>query len=535
MEEMRVHRWLPQWSLRARLSATALAGLTTTVGLTVLLLLTAWSASEVVNTAQRTHERVRVYTQIQDATRIYQSSSYAGVRAPGTAAQRTVVEARTRLENLLAEAARLPAADEREAAINALIARHGKAAVEHFRNPEGLVARVDRVDYIYRTQGAKPAIREVLRITRPLDDLKATLNSEIRRGNWAVAAATKDAQSLIRTAVYASIGGLVLALIFLLAVQYLLQVRLRPALKGLEHGVHAFGRGDLDHRIGLAGNDELSRLSGAFDGMATTIAEKQEELRCIQHDLELAVAARTEELEQANGKLAAADERRRAFLADVSHELRTPLTIIRGEAQVALRTVDRKGFEPQEAFERILQQTHDLSRMVDDLLVIALAEAGHLPLDRELLDLRELGARLAADFDTLAGEMGGSITPVGGPAVFASVDRDRLRRAVAALIENALRHSPAGVSIAVTARASGEWASISVSDNGPGLDFAKANCLFERFHRGETRGEGSGLGLSLVHALVQAHGGRTELTPRPGGGTVATLYFPLADAVRVAA
>ena len=105
---MLANRWLPPWSLRGRLSATALAGLTTTAVLTVLLLLTASSASEVVATAQGTHERVRVYTLLQDAARDYQGNSYAGVRQPGLAAQRRTVEARTRLENLLAEAARLP-------------------------------------------------------------------------------------------------------------------------------------------------------------------------------------------------------------------------------------------------------------------------------------------------------------------------------------------------------------------------------------------------------------------------------------------
>lgn len=532
---MLANRWLPPWSLRGRLSATALAGLTTTVVLTVLLLLTAWSASDVVTTAQRTHERVRVYTQIQDAARDYQDNSYAGVREPGRAAQRSAVEARTRLENLLAEAARLPAADERERAVNGLIARQGQAVVEHFRNPDALAARVDRVDHIYLAQGSRSAIREVERITRPIYALRDTLNGEIRRGNGTVAAATKHAQSLIRTAVYASLGGLILALVFSLAVQYLLQARLRPALKRLEDGAHAFGRGDLDHRVGLAGGDELSRLSSAFDAMAATIADKQDALQEIQHGLERAIAERTEELEQANGKLADADERRRAFLADVSHQLRTPLTIIRGEAQVALRTVDGMGFEPQEAFDRILQQTHDLSRMVDDLLVIALAEAGRLPLERDVLDLRELGARLVGDFDTLVSEMGGSIDRVAGPPVFAFVDRNRLRRAIAALIENSLRHSQRGVAVTVEARVCGEFAAVSVSDNGPGLDFTQVNRLFERFHRGETCGEGSGLGLSLVHALVQAHGGRTELTPNPSGGTVASLYFPLTISERVAA
>lgn len=529
---MPAKRWLPLWSLRARLSATALAGLTTTVALTVLLLLTAWSASEVVATARLTHERVRVYTQLQDAARDYQRESYQGVREKGLESQRKVVEARTRLENLLAEAARLPALDERDRTTSAIIAREGGTVIDHYRRADALVARVDRV---WKDDGSQAAMREVNRLTQPMYAFKDTLNAEIRRGDWMVASATRNAESLILTAVYASVTGLVLALIFSLAVQYLLQVRLRPALKRLEDGARAFGEGDLGHRVRLEGEDELSGLSRAFDSMAATIAEKQDALRKIRTGLEIAVADRTEELQQANAKLAAADERRRAFLADVSHELRTPLTIIRGEAQVALRTADRPGFDPQEPFERILQQTHDLSRMVDDLLVIALAEAGRLPLEREVLDLQALASRLAGDFETLASELGGSIRAVPGPAVFASADRDRLRRALAALMENSLRHSQRGVSVTIEATAGIDGVAISVTDNGPGLDFARANCLFERFRRGETRGEGAGLGLSLVHALVQAHGGRTELSPKAGGGTVATLHFPLTTTDKAAA
>ena len=146
---MLANSWLPPWSLRGRLSATALAGLTTSVVLTVLLFLTASSASEVVSTAQRTHEQVRVYSQLQDAARDYQDNSYTNVNEPGPAARQAVVEARNRLENLLTEAQRLPVADERERNVSARIVRQGQAVVEHFRDPEALIARVDRVDYIY--------------------------------------------------------------------------------------------------------------------------------------------------------------------------------------------------------------------------------------------------------------------------------------------------------------------------------------------------------------------------------------------------
>ncbi len=518
-------RRLPLWSLRGRLSAMALAGLTTTVLLTVLLLLTAWSATEVVATARLTHDRVRVFSQLQDAARDYQGASYQRVREPGAESRRQAANARNRLENLLAEASRLKVLNDQDRAAGERIARQGAVVLAHFDRADDLVKKVDS---IWREQGSRAAMREVDRLTQPIYAFKFTLNGEIRRGDWTVATATRDAQSLIRTAVYGSLAGLALALAFSLAVQYLLQARLRPALKRLEAGARAFGEGDLEHRVGLDGRDELARLSGAFDSMAATIAEKQDALRRIREELELSVSERTEELQHANAKLAAADERRRAFLADVSHELRTPLTIIRGEAQVALRAADRADFCPHEPLERILQQTHDLGRMVDDLLLIAQAEVGKLPLEREVLDLRKLGEGLAADFDTLANEMSGSISSVPGPAVFASVDRTRLRRALAALIENSLRHSQNGVGIVIEARGTDREAEIAVSDDGPGLDFDRAECLFERFRRGEARGEGSGLGLSLVHALARAHGGRIALLPREGGGTVAILRFPRA-------
>src|SRR5690606_11728086 len=176
--------------------------------------------------------------------------------------------------------------------------------------------------------------------------LQDTLQGEIRRGDWTVAEATRSAQSLIRSAVVGALLGLAVALAFSFVVHLLLHLRLRPGLRRLEEGAQAFGAGQLAYRIRLAGEDELGRLAGAFDTMAETISNSQHELRAIQAGLEQAVAASTAELRQANAELSAADECRRAFLADVSHELRTPLTVIRGEAQVALRLVDNPSFDP---------------------------------------------------------------------------------------------------------------------------------------------------------------------------------------------
>jgi signal transduction histidine kinase len=515
-------------SLRGKLGAAALGGLVTTAVLAGLVLMTAQAATDVVQTARMTHDRVRVFTQLQTAARAYQNASYQHVREPGIRARREVSESRTRFENLLSEAERLPAINAREATVATIVRQQGDVVLEHFASAEKLVEGVDRK---WREGGSRAALQEVNRISQPIFALQDTLQGEIRRGDWTVAEATRSAQSLIRSAVIGALLGLAVALAFSLVVHLLLHLRLRPGLRRLEEGAQAFGAGQLAYRIRLAGEDELGRLAGAFDTMAETISNSQHELRAIQAGLEQAVAASTAELRQANAELSAADECRRAFLADVSHELRTPLTVIRGEAQVALRLVDNPSFDPHETFDRILSQTQDLSRMVDDLFLIARAQAGGLPLELTECDLQEIIDRVASDFENLASEAGGSIRARGGRPVFALVDEDRLRRALAALIENSLRHCPSGVNIRLEVFARRGWASIAVCDDGPGLDFAQAQQLFQRFRRGESRGEGSGLGLSLVNALVEAHGGTTFIDASHMGGTRVTMRLPV-DATR---
>jgi signal transduction histidine kinase len=519
-------------SLRFKLGAAALVGLITTLLLTGLLLFTAGTASDMVNTARLTHERVRVYSQLHTASRDYQGMSYSSVRDPGSHMQSALVTTRKRLEEILEAAAGLPAKTPRDRALSQRIQEQGRAVLARFRNAPALVSRVDKV---WREQGSRAALKEVSRISAPVYALEATLQKEIHRGDVVVAHGTARALDLIQIAVIGSFVGLLLGVSFSVPVQMLLHLRLRPGLRRLENGAQAFGAGNLDHRIGLTGKDELSQLSTAFDRMAETIAEKQAALHEVQLALERTVAARTEELQRANGELSAVDERRRAFLADVSHELRTPLTVIRGETQVALRTADQPGFDPHDVFERILQQTHDLSRMVDDLFLIARAEVGGLPLHREMLDLRDIATRVACDFETLASETGGSIRACGMSDVAAFVDPDRLRRALAALIENALRHCQPGVNVELDVQMHEDCAVIAVCDDGPGIAPAIAQQLFERFRRGETRGEGSGLGLSLVSALVEAHGGRAYLEARHGGGTRAVMRFPVPAPEQVAA
>ena len=247
-------------SLRGQLSIAALAGLLTTGTLTALLLLTAHSASQVIRTVRQSQDRVRVYGELQMAARVYQSSSFESVREPGPRTQRSFADARKRLESALAEARRLPAPDQHSLEVKQRISRQGRALLDRFADASALVQSVDQR---WRIEGSQGALKEINRLSGPIFDLRDTLKQESERSNTEVATATARAESLIRLAVIGSLIGLLLALGFSLAVQALLRLRLRPSLARLEAGAKAFRAGELDHRIDLAGNDELTQLSGS--------------------------------------------------------------------------------------------------------------------------------------------------------------------------------------------------------------------------------------------------------------------------------
>ncbi|MGH8260186.1 MAG: sensor histidine kinase, partial [Steroidobacteraceae bacterium] len=195
-------------------------------------------------------------------------------------------------------------------------------------------------------------------------------------------------------------------------------------------------------------------------------------------------------------------------------------------AQVALRAGDRGSPDATEALGRILEQTRVLTRLLDDLFLIARAEAGGLRLNLRPVDLGELVLRVAHDLSTLACESGATVRADTQGGLVARIDPDRVRQALAALIDNALRHTQPGVTIRVGAQSEGDWVTVSVVDDGPGIDPAAAAELFGRFRRGPTRGDGSGLGLTVVRALAEAHGGTASLSNAENGGARAILRLP---------
>jgi two-component system OmpR family sensor kinase len=217
----------------------------------------------------------------------------------------------------------------------------------------------------------------------------------------------------------------------------------------------------------------------------------------------------------------------RQFVADASHELRTPLTSIRGYAELWRAGGLREGGDVDDAMRRMEQEARRMGLLVDDMLLLARLDQGR-PLETAPLALD----RLVDDAvrDARAVEPGRPIDFV-ADAVTVVGDDHRLRQIVGNLLTNARLHTPPGTPVHVSVRTVGERVRLEVADEGPGLEPEVAARVFERFFRGDparTRASGgSGLGLSIVAAVAEAHGGRVSVEAAPGTGARFVVDLPL--------
>jgi signal transduction histidine kinase len=286
--------------------------------------------------------------------------------------------------------------------------------------------------------------------------------------------------------------------------------RLVRPLTRLEQAAVAVAHGDLGRRSGLADrSDEFGQLGRTFDSMAA--------------------------------QLQTAEETRRGFLQDAAHELKTPLAVIDATSSAILDGV----YTPERRhLETIRDQSRILARIVDDLRTISLAEGGHLPLERRPLNVRAVLDSVAAGFEARAASGSVKLSIDAAAGLVVEADADRLRQVIGALVDNALRHTPAGGSVRVSAAGStaaghmvaGKITSarpvvrLAVEDTGPGIPAESLPHIFERFYQADpsrSRGTGtSGLGLSIVRALAEAHGWRVGAENRPNGGARLWLELP---------
>ncbi|HZD64958.1 MAG TPA: HAMP domain-containing sensor histidine kinase [Acidimicrobiales bacterium] len=340
------------------------------------------------------------------------------------------------------------------------------------------------------SQGGSPAWRV---LANPL----GTGGAVVVAASLGSVAATLGHLALIEGLIVAA----VLALVAVVA-RWLVRLGLRP-LDRMGDVAGAIAGGDLSRRVEPADpGTEVGRLGQALNAMLTQI-------------------------EAAFGAQRASEERLRRFVADASHELRTPLTSIRGYAELSRRRAGASSGDLAHAMGRIEAESIRMGGLVEDLLLLARLDQGR-PLARAPVDLAVVAADAVADARATDHERpidlrAGSPVPVVG-------DEARLRQVAANLLANARQHTPAGTPVAVAARIEGDQAVLEVADQGPGLDPRDAARVFERFYRADAsrsrdRG-GAGLGLSIVAAITEAHGGRATLETAPGQGTVVAVVLP---------
>ncbi|GAC1326607.1 MAG: HAMP domain-containing sensor histidine kinase [Mycobacteriales bacterium] len=340
-----------------------------------------------------------------------------------------------------------------------------------------------------------------------------------RSGSVLIALSQADADSTLGrlAGIEGVVGALVLALLGLLGYA-LVRTSLRPLVE-MERTAEAIAAGDLTRRVpDRDPRTEVGRLARALNGMLAQI--------------ETAFGA------QAASEAAArlSEERMRRFVADASHELRTPLTSIRGFAELYRQGAATGASDVARAMRRIESEGERMGLLVDDLLLLARLDQ-HRPLECRPVDLVEVAADAVSDAKAVAPEHSVELQVLGVddvPVVLG--DEARLRQVVGNLTSNALTHTPAGTSVRIsvgTTQLDGtRWGTLEVSDDGPGIAAQDVERVFERFYRGDlsrTRASGgSGLGLSIVAAIVSAHGGRVELAPPAEGGACFRVLLPLA-------
>lgn len=241
------------------------------------------------------------------------------------------------------------------------------------------------------------------------------------------------------------------------------------------------------------------------------------------------LARLAESLNRMLARLEEAVERERRFVSDASHELRTPLANLKAELDIALRRA-RGPEELTGALRSASEETDRLARLAEDLLVLARAEGGRLSVHREEVDIGQLVAETMASFSGRAGELEIELRAKVAPGPRADVDPARFRQAVGNLVDNGLRHTPPGGQVTVEVSGEPSTLAITVRDTGPGFPPEFVERAFEPFSRsdsGRTRTDGgAGLGLAIVRAIAEAHGGTVQAGNGPDGGAQVTLRIP---------
>jgi signal transduction histidine kinase len=289
-----------------------------------------------------------------------------------------------------------------------------------------------------------------------------------------------------------------LALFFTsLIVGWVVSGRMLRPLGEISNSVREIQASDLKQRIDLGGpNDELRQLADTFDDML--------------------------------GRLEEAFEGQRQFIHEASHELRNPLAVIRTNLEVTLSDPDANAEDLRHTAEVVERSSERMARLVDDLLVYA--RKGTLSLERDPVDVSQLIDEAAEEFNAPAIAAGVHLVHHAPAGLWVIGDRLALRQALGNLLANAIRYSPEGTTVRLRGGIDGPWVWLAVEDQGAGIDPDDQDRVFQRFWRGnprEGREQGrSGLGLTIVRQIAEAHGGEVKLVSQVDHGSAFALWLP---------
>lgn len=281
----------------------------------------------------------------------------------------------------------------------------------------------------------------------------------------------------------------------------------RRRLHALEHAAMQMGAGDLSARASVSGRDEVATVARAFNAMGDALASRDAQIR-------------------------SADRLRRQMLADVSHELRTPLTSMRGYLETL--QMEGLGADPERHaryLATVSGETLRMERLVNDLITLARYESGSVAINPQVTAIRQVFALVIRRHERAASERRIEFhLNVSDPADQLVLDPIRIDQVIDNLVSNALRYVPDGGVIELTARQITTGVQLAVIDSGSGIAPEHLPHVFERFYNADparARVMGSGLGLSIVRAIVEAHGGQVRVESRPGR-TAFVISFPIA-------
>ncbi|MGQ8367257.1 ATP-binding protein [Glaciecola sp. 1036] len=378
-------------------------------------------------------------------------------------------------------------------------------------------------------------LRQQERLQRLLEvtidnQFREAINSAVSRQSRVVSATNARIDTLNTTIMwFAVMIGLIAAPSILVGCYWLFSQLYQP-LSIIQSGTETIATGNYQYRLPESMDKEFQTIVQALNKLAIQLAEHENMQAESRKQLEFEVERRTQELRQANLQLTQIDSKRRQFIADVSHEFRTPLTIIRGEAQVTLRQKQGKESEYRDSLKVILNQAIGLSRLVEDLLLLARAEIDQMSLQLNLENMKDLVENNHTQWQRQHPERRiDYFCEQALDDLYIKCDAQKISQALSILMDNAIKYSKQDSPIEVRLRVHSTHCHIEVRDHGDGIAPAELEHIFERFVRFKHRSEGFGLGLSIAKVIMHAHNGDVIATSTANEGSTFTLQLPLGE------